>query len=117
MEVNLHEIAYSRSGDKGDISNIVVAPYSEDDYDWMCRHLTVAIVKSAFGELVSGEILRYELPGTSMLNFVMDSALQGGVSRSLAIDAHGKSRASLMLGITIECPVSDIPPSISNRDT
>jgi hypothetical protein len=49
-----------------------------------------------------------------MFNFVMLGALQGGVSRSLNLDMHGKSRASLMLGIQLEVGEDDIPPSRDN---
>ena len=58
-------------------------------------------VSEAFGELVKGEIFRYELPGTSGLNFVMMQALAGGVSRSLRTDPHGKSYQSLILDMEI----------------
>jgi hypothetical protein len=111
MELPVREIAYARSGDKGDTCNIIVAPYKEQDYEWLLRHLTVDTVRDTFGDLVAGEITRYELPGTHMLNFVMEHALQGGVSRSLNIDAHGKSRASLMLSVPIDYPAADPPPS------
>ena len=107
----VREIAYARSGDKGDTCNIVVAPYAAEDYDWLRRHLTVPVVHAAFAHLVDGEITRFELPGTRMLNFVMEHALQGGVSRSLNIDPHGKSRASLMLSVPIDYPAADAPPS------
>jgi hypothetical protein len=111
MRVDLREIAYSRSGDKGDTSNVIVAAYDEGDYDWLRAHLDVEVVKRHFAPVVDGEIRRYEMPGTKMLNFVMERALQGGVSRSINLDMHGKSRASLILGIPLECDPDDPPPS------
>jgi hypothetical protein len=107
----LRELAYSRSGDKGDLSNVVVAPFDEADYEWLGKHLSVDVVHDQFQKLVRGQISRYEMPGTRMFNFVMEKALQGGVSRSLNIDMHGKSRASLMLGIRLEFTDDDPPPS------
>ena len=58
-------------------------------------------MREVFGELVKGEITRYELSGTSGLNFVMTQALAGGVSRSLRADPHGKSYQSLILDMEI----------------
>ena len=53
---------------------------------------------------MKGEIVRYALPGTSGLNFVMMQALAGGVSRSLRTDPHGKSYQSLILDMDIASP-------------
>ena len=55
----------------------------------------------------SGEVVRYELPNLSALNFVMDQALGGGVTRSLALDAHGKSLSSALLDLDIVPPPDD----------
>lgn len=107
--VNLREIAFTRSGDKGELNNVLVAPYDESDYEWLCENLTVDVVEPYFRPVVDGTITRYELPGAKILNFVMEKALQGGVSRSLALDAHGKSRASLMMRVDV--PADGPPPS------
>jgi hypothetical protein len=111
MYVDMRALTYTRAGDKGETNNVVVAPYDERDYEWLQSHLTVERVKEHFDGLVAGPITRYEMPGTRMFNFVMERALQGGVSRSLNIDPHGKSRASLMLGLHLECTPDDTPPS------
>jgi|ERR1700730_18283656 len=111
MQVDLRAVAFTRAGDKGNTSNIVVAPYDERDYEWLLKHLTPAVVKKHFQAVVSGPITRYEMPGSRMLNFVMEDALQGGVSRSLNLDMHGKSRASLMLSLLLNCGTGDGPPS------
>ncbi len=100
--MKLREFAYSRSGDKGDISNLCVFVYDDKDWDLLRRELTVERVRKKFGDLVRGDITRYELPGTKGLNFVMTAALGGGVSRSLRADPHGKAYQSLILDIDIE---------------
>ena len=110
MKIELRQLAFSRSGDKGEDSNVMVAPYDERDFDWLCEQLTVDVVADRFGSVVRGPITRYELPGSKILNFVMERALEGGVSRSLALDAHGKSRASLILTVTFES--TSPPPSL-----
>ncbi len=100
--MKLREFAYSRSGDKGDIVNLCVFVYDDDNWDVLRRELTVEKVRDIFGSLVNGEITRYELPGTKGLNFVMTEALGGGESMSLRTDPHGKSYQSLILEIDID---------------
>ncbi len=102
--VKLREIALCRAGDKGDISNVSVIPYDEKHYDFVKKQVTAERVREAYGELIKGEIRKYELPGIKALNFVMYEALGGGVSRSLCIDLHGKSRGSIMSEIEIDLP-------------
>jgi hypothetical protein len=48
---------------------------------------------------VKGDVVRHELPALGALNFVLQHALGGGVTRSLALDAHGKCIAALLLEI------------------
>jgi len=97
----LRDIAHSRAGDKGDISNISVIAYDINDYAMLEKHLTTARVKQHFAGVVQGEVLRYALPHLGALNFVMKQALGGGVTRSLALDAHGKSLSGAMLGMEL----------------
>src|SRR6476646_3979184 len=100
-KVKLREIAHSRTGDKGNISNISVIAYDAKHYPLLLEQVTAARVKSHFAGVVQGEVVRYELPNLSALNFVMDQALGGGVTRSLALDAHGKSLSSALLDLDI----------------
>lgn len=102
----LREIAHSRTGDKGNTSNISVIAYDEKDYPLLLAQVTSARVKAHFAGVVEGEVVRYELPNISALNFVLQQALGGGVTRSLALDAHGKSLSSALLDLEIEA-VSD----------
>jgi hypothetical protein len=100
--MKLREIAHSRTGDKGNISNISVIAYDEKDYPLLLAQVTAARVKAHFSGVVEGEVVRYELPKLFALNFVMDRALGGGVTRSLALDAHGKSLSSALLDLEID---------------
>ena len=99
--MKLREIAHSRTGDKGNISNISVIAYDAKDYALLLEQVTAARVKAHFAGIVQGEVVRYELPNLFALNFVMDQALGGGVTRSLALDAHGKSLSSALLDIDL----------------
>lgn len=98
----LHDLAHARTGDKGDTCNISVIAYDRADFGRLRQQVTVDRVRALFGSQVRGEIIRYELPQLGALNFVLRGALGGGVTRSLALDAHGKSLGSAMLTLTIE---------------
>lgn len=98
----LREIAHTRSGDKGDTSNISVIAFDPADFELLRREVTCARVKEALGGTVQGEVERYELPQLGALNFVLHRALAGGVTRSLALDMHGKCLGSLLLSMEIE---------------
>ena len=97
----LREIAHSRAGDKGDISNISVIAYRQEDYALLERTLTAERVAAHFAGVVHGEVVRHALPHLGALNFVMQRALGGGVTRSLALDAHGKALSGVMLDIDL----------------
>jgi hypothetical protein len=99
--MKLREIAHSRAGDKGDTANISVIARDPADYFLLEKHLTVERVKAFFAEIVTGEVVRYELPGLGALNFVLHGALGGGVTRTLALDPHGKSLGSAILEMEI----------------
>lgn len=99
--MKLKEIAHSRTGDKGEISNISVIPYDEKDYPFLKEVLTAGKVKAYFSEICKGEVTRYELDGICALNFVLDKTLGGGVTRSLAIDKHGKTLGMALLEMEV----------------
>ena len=100
--MKLGDIAHSRTGDKGDTANISVIAFEEVDYGFLREHVTAERVSRHLAGLVAGEVTRYELPAIAALNFVLTRALGGGVTRSLALDAHGKSLSSALL--TLELP-------------
>ncbi|MEZ5070779.1 MAG: hypothetical protein R2751_07380 [Bacteroidales bacterium] len=99
--MKLRELAHSRSGDKGNISNISVIAFRDEDYPLLLEKVTVHRVKAHFGDQVKGEVIRYELPEICALNFVLHGALAGGVTRSLALDMHGKSLSSALLDMEL----------------
>jgi hypothetical protein len=102
--MKLREIAHSRTGDKGNTSNISVIAYDRKDYRLLVTQVTAERVKAHFAGVVEGSVVRYELPKIGALNFVMTETLGGGVTRSLALDAHGKSLSSALLDLEIEAP-------------
>jgi non-ribosomal peptide synthetase component E (peptide arylation enzyme) len=102
--VKLRELAHSRTGDKGNTSNISVIAYHETHYPLLREQVTAERVKAHFVGIVEGDVVRYELPNIAALNFVMSQTLGGGVTRSLALDAHGKSLSSALLDLEIDVP-------------
>ena len=54
-----------------------------------------------FAGQVTGEVRRYEIPSIGALNFVLYGMADGGVTRTLALDAHGKSLSSALLDMEI----------------
>lgn len=100
--MKLKTLCHSRTGDKGNISNISLIPYNEDDYELIKEKVTAELVKSYFSEIVKGEVVRYELENIKAFNFVMYDALGGGVTKSLALDKHGKGLSSILIEMEIE---------------
>ncbi|MCH4184575.1 MAG: hypothetical protein LKF61_03725 [Eggerthellaceae bacterium] len=89
--MKLRDIAHIRTGDKGNVCNIAVILYDPVNFDALKAKLTSSVVKNFYCEQCRGEVKRYEVPSIGALNFVLSNALDGGVTRSLAIDRHGKS--------------------------
>jgi hypothetical protein len=112
--MRLREFAHARSGDKGDTSQISVIVYDSSDYAWLAEHVTAARVRAHLAAVVRGEVVRYELPSLGALNFVLQHALSTGVTRSLALDPHGKCLASVLLELTL--PGNQrLPPASEER--
>ena len=99
--MKLYEIAHSRAGDKGNISTLSLIPFDEKDYEKLCHEVTIDKVKRHLKDIVLGEIIRYEMPNVSSLLFVCSDALMGGVTTSLAMDAHGKALSYALLEMEI----------------
>ena len=100
----LREIAFARSGDKGNAANVAVFARSSAAYDWLRLNLTADRVEEYFRPLGVGRVLRYEVPNLEALNFVLPHVLGGGGSRSLRIDAQGKTLGMALLEMPVELP-------------
>lgn len=100
-EIYLKEIAHGRSGDKGDTSNVCVYAREPKYYKIIRREVTVDKVREYFGDMVKGEIVRYEVPTLQGFNFVMKHALGGGATLSLRLDTLGKSMGSAFMRMKI----------------
>ena len=103
-EVPLIELAYARSGDKGDTVNIGVMARRPEDLPWLRAQLTEEAVAAYLAHVVKGRVTRYELPGIHALNFVCEQALGGGGMASLRNDALGKGMAQVLLAMPVHIP-------------
>jgi len=104
MRVPLARLAHTRSGDKGDTCNIGVIAWDPRHYPLLVREVTAERVKRHFGNLVQGEVERFELPNLGALNFLLHESLGGGGTVSLRTDAQGKTFGAALLGMEIEVP-------------
>ncbi len=102
MKIPLSKIAYARSGDKGDGSNVGVVAFSAEGYEIIKQQLTTDRVKKHFGEICFGDVDRYEAPNLLALNFILHDSLGGGGSESLKTDAQGKTHGLGMMMMEID---------------
>ena len=104
MKVQLQHVAHTRSGDKGNTSNISVFAWEPEFYPLLKDQLTAERFKAFYAGVVTGAVRRYEVDNLEALNFVAEGALGGGVSRSLCLDNYGKSLSAAVLGFMVEVP-------------
>jgi hypothetical protein len=97
--MKLREIAHGRAGDKGTIVNISVIAFDVRDYPRIAEAVTADRVRAHLADLIHGAVVRYELPHLGALNFVVERPPGSGVTRTLALDAHGKSLSSALLDL------------------
>lgn len=96
------DIAHGRSGDKGDVCNVGIVAYDQAGFERLSKQLTAERVKAHFGELVKGDVQRYEMPNIFALNFVLNGALDGGGTRSLRSDHLGKVMYAWLLKMPLD---------------
>lgn len=107
--LQLTDLAYARSGDKGDVSNIGVIAHTPEAYDVLREYLTPARIKAHFGDMVKGSIEVYEMPNIHVLQVVMRRALEGGATRNLRFDQTGKAMAAALLRLPVPVEFERLP--------
>ena len=100
--MKVRDIALARSGDKGNRATLSVIAHDPAHYPLLERVLTAERVRLLYRGVVRGTVERYALPQLGALQFVMNEALGGGVTRSLALDAHGKALSSAVLDVWLD---------------
>jgi len=102
--MKLHDIALARSGDKGNRATLSVIALDPAHYPLLERTLSVERVKAHYEGVVRGAVERHAMPHLAAVHFVLHDALAGGVTRSLALDAHGKTLAAAVLDLEVDPP-------------
>ncbi len=103
--VPLYRLAHSRTGDKGNRSNISVIAWHPALWDVLVAQVTEAAVASHFAARRPSAVTRYLLPNLHAMNFVIDDVLDGGVNDALNLDSHGKALSFRLLELSVEVPV------------
>ena len=101
-KVRLKDLAYARSGDKGDVSNIGLMAFNKENYEIIKREVTPERVKEHFKGMVKGDVKIYEMPNLDSLEIVLYNALGGGATRTLRLDQTGKSMGQALLWMEVE---------------
>ncbi len=105
--MKLRQIAHARTGDKGNILNISLIAFREEDYPVLLEQVTADRVSQLFAPLIVEPVQRYCIPGLAALNFILHRPRTESVTRSLALDAHGKSLSFVLLNLDIDEPIPD----------
>lgn len=108
MKVRLLDLAHARSGDKGDTANVGLIALKNEYYPILVREVTAERVKLHFGEMVKGDVERFELPNLCALNFLLHGSLGGGGTLSLMTDAQGKTFSTALLRMNIDVMDAEI---------
>lgn len=102
MKIQLVKLAHARSGDKGDTANVGLIALKDEYYPLLIREVTREKVKRHFGEMVKGDVERFELDNLKALNFLLHGSLGGGGTLSLMTDAQGKTFSTALLRMYID---------------
>lgn len=100
----LYRLAHSRTGDKGNRSNISVIAWCPELWDLLVAQVTEEAVAAQFATRRPRAVTRYVLPHLHAMNFVIDDVLDGGVNDSLNLDSHGKALSFLLMDLPVEVP-------------
>jgi hypothetical protein len=107
VKVRLLDVAHARSGDKGDTANVGVIALKPEWYELLERHVTRDRVAEHFRGMITGGVVRFELPNLLALNFLLHGALGGGGTLSLKTDAQGKVYSTALLRMVLDVPADD----------
>jgi hypothetical protein len=95
--MQVKDIAYARSGDKGDLVNVGVLALDDASYQKLLKALTPERIKRHFGEWVHGEVEVFPMPNINAFNLLLHNALGGGATRTLRYDVTGKAFSTALL--------------------
>jgi len=95
--MQVKDIAYARSGDKGDVVNVGVLALNDDAYRTLVKVLTPERLKRHFGDWVRGDVDVFPMPNINGFNILLHNALGGGATKTLRYDVTGKAFSTALL--------------------
>jgi len=101
-KVLLKEIAFARSGDKGDVCNVGIRAKSKKIYEYLAKTLTPDKIKEHYKGMVKGNVEIYPMPNIECIEVVLRRSLGGGATCTLRFDQTGKSMCMAMLRMEVK---------------
>lgn len=101
-KVKLNDLAFARSGDKGDVCNIGVMAKNTNIYNFLLKTITPEGVKNHFKGMVKGDVEIYPMPNINSLLILLKQSLEGGATCTLRFDQTGKSMCCALLRMEVE---------------
>jgi hypothetical protein len=95
--MQVKDVAYARSGDKGDVVNVGVLALDGPAYQRLVQALTPDRLKRHFGDWVLGEVEVFPMPNINGFNILLHNALGGGATKTLRYDVTGKAFSTALL--------------------
>jgi hypothetical protein len=95
------DVAYARSGDKGDVVNVGILAFDDAAWERLKRTLTPERIKAHFGEWVKGEVVVFPMKNINAFNILLHNALGGGATKTLRYDVTGKAFSTAMLRLEL----------------
>ena len=105
-KIQLKELAFARSGDKGDVSDVGIMAKSRNIYDFLSKAITPERVKEQFKGMIKGEVEIYPMPNIDSIEIVLRRALGGGATCTLRFDQTGKSMGQALLRLEVDADES-----------
>ena len=110
VRVRLVDIAWGRSGDKGDKFNVAVIARKPEFMPYIRAALTEEVVMEWFAHEFRGaanpRVERFDVPAMHAINFLLHEALGGGGMATLRVDQLAKGKAQQLLEIPVPIPVA-----------
>ena len=106
LTVPLYRLAHSRTGDKGNRSNLSVIAWHPALWDVLVQQVTEEAVARHFATRQPSRVARYLLPQLHAMNLVLDDVLDGGVNDALNLDSHGKTLSYWLLSLPVQVPAA-----------
>lgn len=110
VPVDLVQLAWARSGDKGQLFNVAVIARHTEYLAYLQTALSPDAVSEWYRHLGPGgeapRVDRYEVPGFHALNFVIHDALLGGINASTRLDPAAKGMAQMLLRFPVPIPAA-----------